>query len=371
MLFSEIVGQDAIKAQLLQSVQHNRIAHAQLFSGKQGVGKLPLALAYAQYICCEHRTATDACGVCPSCRKMAKLAHPDLHFVFPIVKTDKKSICDQYVEEFREAVLANPYLTVDDWLSSLAEEKQGMIYTEESNEIIRKLNFKTYEAPYKVMIIWMPEKMHNTCANKLLKILEEPSYDTVIVMVSDNPDLLLATIRSRVQNIAVPPIEVAPMVQQLKSVYSLADAEAAHVAHLSLGSYSAAQRLVSQSEKDQWNLSQFILLMRFAWKSDHEGLRSVVETIEKKGRESAKNFLAYVQYMIRENFILNLHISELNYMTKEELEFSRKFSIFINERNVEEITYELQKAEQEIEQNVNRKIVLFDMALKFTMLLKK
>ena len=371
MLFSEVIGQENIKTQLLKAVQQNRIAHAQLFSGKQGVGKLPLALAYAQYLCCENRSSTDSCGACPSCRKMAKLAHPDLHFVFPIVKVDKKTICDHFISDFREAVLADPYMSVTDWLSKIADEKQGMIYTEESNEIIRKLNFKTYEAPYKIMIIWMPEKMHNTCANKLLKILEEPSHDTVIIMVSDNPDMLLTTIRSRVQNINIPPIESIAITQSLKTDFSISDAEATHIAHLSLGSYSAAKGLIVQSEKDQWNLTQFIQLMRFAWQANYEALRTLTETIEKKGRESTKSFLTYTQYMIRENFIFNLQIPELNYMTEEEQDFSKKFSSFINERNVEKITEELQKAEQEIEQNVNRKVVLFDMALKFTTLLKK
>ncbi len=372
MLFADIIGQRAVKAQLLQAASTQRIAHAQLFTGKQGVGKLPLALAYAQYLCCERRTATDSCGECPSCRKFAKLTHPDLHLVFPIVKADKRvTICDHLVAEFREAVLDNPYLTLDDWLSCIADDKQGMIYTEESNEIIRKLNFKTYEAPYKIMIIWMPEKMHNTCANKLLKILEEPSHDTVIILVSDNPDMLLTTIRSRVQNVVVPPIELDALSEHLQREYSLEKDEAEHIAHMSLGSYSAAKNLVVQSDKDQWNFAQFVQLMRAAWRSDFVELRNWTETVEKKGREATKSFLAYAQYMIRENFIHNLHIAPLNYMRAEELAFSQKFSSFINYRNIEEIADELQRAEHEIEQNVNRKIVLFDLALKFTILLKK
>ena len=155
MLFSEIIGQDEIKQRLIQTVQKGRIPHAQLFCGISGVGKLPLALAYAQYICCTDRQSDDSCGKCPSCVKFAKLIHPDLHFVFPIVKNEAKklTVCNDFLPEFRQQVLENPYLTEDEWITSIAEGKQGQIYTNEGDEIIRKLSFKAYESEYKVMII--------------------------------------------------------------------------------------------------------------------------------------------------------------------------------------------------------------------------
>ncbi|MCE1156977.1 MAG: DNA polymerase III subunit delta, partial [Bacteroidales bacterium] len=174
MLFSHIIGQQAAKDRLIRTVAEQRIPHAQLFRGPEGIGKLALAIAYAQYICCENRSAADSCGKCPSCVKFAKLAHPDLHLVFPVIKPANKSsvVCDDFVADFREQVLATPYFGVDEWYARISDDaKQGMIYANESQEIIRKLSLKTYESEYKVMIIWLPEKMNNQCSNKLLKIL--------------------------------------------------------------------------------------------------------------------------------------------------------------------------------------------------------
>ena len=186
MLFSDIIGQELIKEQLRQTVRAQRLPHAQLFSGAEGVGKLPLALAYAQYINCENRNENDSCGVCPSCVKYNKLIHPDLHFVFPVIKPAGRSsvVCDDFINEFRAMVLENKHFSLNDWYARISgDAKQGMIYANESQEIIRKLNLKTYESEYKIMIIWLPEKMNNQCANKLLKILEEPPEKTVFLLV--------------------------------------------------------------------------------------------------------------------------------------------------------------------------------------------
>ena len=204
MFFRDIIGQDEIKQRFIQAVQTEQIPHAQLLSGKEGTGKFALAFALSRYLNCTGRLENDACGVCPSCVKMNKFIHPDLHFVFPIVKNDKRNkvICDDYLPEWRSFLSENIYFTYNQWLEEIGEGgKQGLIYTRESNEILRKLNLKTFEAPYKTMIIWLPEKMHPDCANKLLKILEEPPQKTIFLLVSEQPDEILTTIQSRSQQI--------------------------------------------------------------------------------------------------------------------------------------------------------------------------
>ena len=199
MFFKDVIGQDTAKQQLIQEVREGRIPHAQLFCGPAGVGKLPLAMAYARYICCPNRTETDACGTCPSCVKWNKLVHPDVHFVFPIVKSakGKKEVCDDYIADWRHLVLSNPYFSLNHWLNEMgAENGQAIIYAKESDEITRKLSLKSSEGGYKVTIVWLPEKLHEVCANKLLKLLEEPPEKTIFLLVSEAPEMILSTILS-------------------------------------------------------------------------------------------------------------------------------------------------------------------------------
>lgn len=385
MLFSEIIGQHEVKERFIKSVQEHRIPHAQLLKGREGIGKLRLAIAYAQYISCENKMPNDSCGVCPSCLKYNKLAHPDLHFVFPIVKPANKTsvICDDFLPEFRQMVLENPYFGVNDWFAfSSDDKKQGMIYSNESNEIIRKLNLKTYESEFKIMIIWLPEKMNIECANKLLKILEEPPEKTIFLLVSNLPDEIITTILSRTQPINVPlltneDIENA-LLDDERFDFSYEDAH--FVARVANGSYLEALRIANENEENCVNFDRFVQLMRLAWqvgnKKDHASLKTLRGWADELsspaiGRERQKNFLNYAQNMVRENFILNLHQKNLNYMTASEEEFSEKFSAFIHERNVENMMTELALAERHIEQNVNAKMVFFDLALKTIMLLKK
>jgi len=384
MLFANIIGQDEIKQRFIRSVQEQRIPHAQLICGVEGIGKLPLALAYAQYICCEHRTETDSCGVCPSCVKFSKLAHPDLHFVFPVIKPSGKSsvVCDDFLPDFRSYILQNPYFSVNSWFERIGGSgKQGMIYSNESDEIIRKLSLKTYESEYKIMVIWQPEKMHNTCANKLLKILEEPPAKTVFLLVSDAPDEIITTILSRAQRLNIPPIETKCMVDKLLEQYNMPAPEAELIARLANGNYIKATQTAEQREENKQYFDNFVLLMRTAWgiknfkdltkKGDSLiTLRKFSEDMAKIGRENQKSFFVYVQRMLRENFIYNFHQQDLNYMASYEQDFSTKFSPFINEGNVIGMMEELALAERHIEQNVQAKIVFYDLALKIIMLLK-
>jgi len=385
MLFSQIIGQKTIKERLIRTVHENRIPHAQLFRGREGVGKLALAVAYGQYICCKNRTEHDACGVCPSCVKYSKLAHPDLHLVFPIIKPANKDslVCDDFVNEFRELFLEDPYMGARDWFNKISKDsKQGVIYSSESQEIIRKLSLKTYESEYKVMIIWLPEKMHVTCANKLLKILEEPPAKTVFLLVSDQPETIITTILSRTQHIIIPALENEDIVSALTSnaEVTISPTDALNIARIAKGSYKKAKDLLSENDEHKENYDKFVQIMRDAWKvgnrKDYAALRSLKQWSDDisqstVGRERQKNFLVYAQHMLRENFILNLQQPELNYLNQTEADFSKNFSPFIHVGNVEDLMAEFALAQKHIEQNVNARMVFFDLALKIIMLLKK
>jgi len=385
MQFSEIIGHQDIKNRFVRSVLEQRIPHAQLLYGTEGVGKLSLAIAYAQFICCENRGATDSCGVCPSCVKYEKLVHPDLHFVFPVIKPSGRSsvVCDDYISDFRSMVLTNRYFSVNDWYQRISgDQKQGLIYSNESEEIVRKLNLKTYESEYKIMIIWLPEKMHESCANKLLKILEEPPEKTVFLMVSNSPDEIITTILSRTQHIHIPKLTENDIVLGLlrHPDMEISQHDALNISRISNGSMLNALAVLNEGDESKQNFERFVMIMRLAWqvgnRKDHASLKTLKKWSEDMasaaiGRERQKAFLNYAQRMTRENFIRNLQQPDLNYQTTYEADFSQKFSPFINERNVEDLMAEFALAERHIEQNVNAKMVFFDLVLKIIMLLKK
>jgi len=373
MQFKDIIGQQAVRDTLLTAVNNNRISHAQLFTGEPGIGKLALAIAFAQYISCTNKQGNDSCGQCPSCKKYQKLIHPDLHFVYPVVKSGnlKNPVSDDYIDQWREKVLENPYFDLNEWYSCLgAENSQGMIYKSESENIIHKLNFKTYESEYKIMIIWQPEKMNITCANKLLKMIEEPPSKTVFLLVSDNPDNIIKTILSRTQRIKIPRIDTDIITDFLVKKYAIESSKAATLARLASGSWSKACLLVETSEQDLHNLEAFKTIMRHCWS------RKVLDIIEWSkelstiGRERQKSFLMYALKMIRENFIMNIDRSELVYMSDEEKSFSQNFSPYINEANVLKIYSELEKSHGDIARNGNAKIVFLDMGLKLVKLIR-
>jgi len=385
MQFSDIIGQDGVKQRFIRSVSERRISHAQLLRGPEGVGKLALALAYAQYISCENRGETDSCGVCPSCVKYRKLAHPDLHFVFPVIKPPRSSsvVCDDFVSDFRAMILENPYFSVNQWYSRISDDnKQGLIYSNESEEILHKLNLKTYESEYKIMVIWLPEKMHINCANKLLKILEEPPEKTVFLMVSNAPDEIITTILSRTQHVNVPKLTEDDITLALidNRNFEVSQIDAVNIARISNGSLLNAFSILSENDETKQNFDRFVMVMRLAWQVGNRKDYAALKTLKKwsddmaassVGRERQKMFLIYAQRMIRENFVLNIQQSELNYLTTNEVAFSEKFSPFINERNVEDLMTEFSLAERHIEQNVNAKMVFFDLMLKVIVLLKK
>lgn len=374
MYFKDIIGQDELKRQLIHSAQTGVVPHAQLFTEKGGAGAFPLALAYARYLNCTNRTDEDACGHCPSCLKYDILAHPDLHFVFPIVskKSEKKEICDDYLPEWRNFLKEHTYFNIDNWMDYIdAGNSQALIYSKESDEIVRKLSLKIYEAEYRILFVWLPEKLHPTCANKLLKLIEEPPTHTVILMVSENPESILGTIQSRTQRINVRGIQPEAICNTMMSQFGLSREDAENVTHLSNGSYLKALETISTGEENRFFLEQFKSMMRNSWARNVKGMKHLAETLAGIGRERQKNFLAYCQHLVRENFVYRFQAPELNYMNREEAGFSVKFSPFINERNVIDIMNELAVAEQQITQNVNAKMVFFDLALQLTVLIKR
>ncbi len=373
MFFKEVIGQEAAKQRLIQEVREKHIPHARLFCGGEGRGKLPLAMAYARYLCCAHPTENDACGVCPSCVKWNKLIHPDVHFIFPIVRDSKhkREICDDYLPEWRRFVPNHPYFTLNHWLEEMGSENgQALIYAKESDEITRKLSLKSVEGGYKITLIWLPEKMHEVCANKLLKLLEEPPEKTLFLLVSETPELLLPTIQSRTQRFPVPPIAEVETAEALQQKYGINWEESLSIAHLANGNFIRALEAIHLNKEKQLFFDLFVQFMRLAYQRKVGKMKQWSEQLAGMGRESQKDFLAYAQRMIRENFIYNLHQKELNYMTRPEEEFATRFSPFVNERNVAEIMQELSQAGVHIEQNVNARMVFFDFALKMIRLLK-
>lgn len=355
MQFRDVIGQSAVKRRLIDAVSAGRVPHAQIFMGPAGVGKLPLALAYAQYLACPNRTAEDSCGVCPSCLQYARLQHPDLHFAFPIVKSDSVAVCDDVVSVFRETLLANPYMSLQDWYVALGvETKQGMIYEKEASEILRKLSLRAFGNGYKTMIVWQPERMNPYCANSLLKMLEEPPQGTLFLLVSDEPDKLLATIRSRVQEVLI-----------------------GHDPQLDL------HRAELQQSACQQYFEDFIALMRNAFtigqikdpEKKFASLRAIYEwslsmADAKVGRERQRAFLQYAQRQVRDNYIQNW-VPSLAHQTQEEAAFSSRFAPFIHSGNVERIMAQLDLAEQQITQNGNARMIFFDLCLQMIVLIKR
>lgn len=372
--FNDVTGQEELKNQLRQEIKEGRIPHAQLFCGAAGTGTLPLALAYARYISCPHHTETDACGVCPSCMKWEKLAHPDLHFMFPIVKNakNKKEVCDDYISEWRHLLTQNTYFSLSHWLSEMnAENGQAIIYAKESDEITRKISLKSSEGGYKIVIIWLAEKMHEACANKLLKLLEEPPEKTVFLLISELPEMLLSTILSRTQRRNVPPIEENEIASKLEQAFGIGANDSKSIAHLANGNFIKAIEAIQLNQENELFFELFVNLMRLSYQRKVREMKQWSEQLASMGRERQKNFLEYCQYMIRENFIYNLHRPEMSYMTQSEQNFATRFSPFVNERNVMGIMSELSEAQRHIEGNVNARIVFFDFSLKMIVLLKQ
>lgn len=373
MYFKDIIGQEGAKQILISEAQSGRMPHARLITGVSGRGGLPLAVAYARYLTCKNRNMTDACGECADCRMMNNLAHPDVHFAFPVVKRKgKDTTSDDLLKEWREMLASNPYADAPYWMEQMgAENQQPQIYVKESDEIIRKLSLKSSQGGWKIMIIWLPEKMNSDCANKLLKLLEEPPKSTAFLMVTEEPETLLPTIRSRMQQMNLPPVKEKCITEALYRNYGIAPETARQIAIRSGGSWTSALEAIHTDEEGQYFLELFISLMRLAYARRIREMKEWSETMATLGRERQKRFLEYALRMIRENFVSNFKQPDMVCMNDEEQGFATRFAPFVNEGNIIGICHELTEAEMHIARNVNARMVFFDLALKMIVLLVK
>ncbi len=374
MYFSDIIGLTDIKKHLIESVQKGYIPHARMIYGAEGVGKLPLAIAYARYLNCANPGETDSCGKCSSCLKIDKLAHPDLHFVFPMVqkKAEKLIVCDNYLPKWRSFLAENTYFNLSKWLQYIdAKNAQGLIYSQESEEIIRKLSLKSYEGKYKTMIVWLPEKMNVECANKLLKLIEEPPAQTIFLLISEDLERVITTIRSRCQPIHIRAIEHDIMIDAIRSNYNLSLNDAQSVAHIANGSYSKVMDIVESNEESKALLILFNKMMTASLSKKIKSIKEIAEELSRTGREVQKSFITYSLRMFREFFIINFNVPELVYLNKNEEDLGKHFSKSIHEGNIENLSKEFALAYKQIEQNGNAKIIFLDLCLKLTMLIKK
>ena len=374
MLFKDIIGQEEVKERLRQTVKEQRVSHAQLFLGASGVGKLALAIAYAQYVNCANRTDDDSCGECPSCIKFEKLAHPDLHFIYPVAanKEIKKPTSKQFVEQWRELLISQSgYTTLNEWYEAIdIENKQAIINKDDCNSIITTLAYKSYEAEYKVMIIWMADKLFHSAAPKILKILEEPPEKTLFILISEDQDKILPTIRSRTQIVKIPKIKDEVLVQALQDQKGCTAEEAKRIVNLSDGSYQLTVKNLESDADEQQNFILFRDWMRLCFKNDVVKLVNFVGDISKIGREKQKSFLSYALRTARNGILLNLHQHDLVKLEDEELDFTTKFSPFINQANIQQFTKEFDEALFHIERNANPSILFLDLSLKSMRLLK-
>lgn len=376
MQFKDIIGQEAVKQKLINSVRENRVPHAQLFLGSVGSGTFPLALAYTQYILCPNRTATDSCGVCPSCQKISKLVHPDVHFVFPSaankkVKKDPES--DLFIEEWRNFVLANnAYFDAQSWYQSLdIENKQGYISVRDAATLQRKLNLKAYEGDYKVGIIWMAEKMRVDTANKLLKLLEEPPEKTVFLLIAEDQDELLATIRSRTALMKIPRIENDVLQQALEEKFDCSENEAHDAAMIAEGDWLAGCCYVNDKDDEKFFFQTFQQWMRLCFLNAMSQLIDFANNIKTIGRERQKELLNYGLKVVRNAMLINNNLSDLVMLPNDEKNFVAKFAPFINPANTMQITELFEESINQIERNGNAQIIFLDDSFKLVLLLKK
>ncbi|NVO01957.1 MAG: DNA polymerase III subunit delta [Bacteroidetes bacterium] len=373
MLFKEIIGQFDVKKRLIQSVKERRISHAQLFLGPEGSGKLALAIAYAQYISCTDRQEEDSCGICPSCIKYQKLIHPDLHFFYPIAPTQKfpKPISSNFLPEWRTALInSNYYLNLNEWYDEIGlENKQGIINANDCNEIIKKVSLKPYESEFKIVIIWIVEKLFHAAAPKLLKNFEEPPEKTLFILISENRHQILNTILSRTQLVNIPKISDEPLENYLSSKFSNIP-NIKSITAIANGNYKAAQRLIEEFEDEKTNFETFRNWMLNCYNSKTIDINKFVDETSKIGREKQKALLSYSIRIFRDCVLMHYGNSSLVKQEQEMKNFLSKFYIFVNPSNILSINEEFNKSIFHIERNVNSKLVFMDLSLKMCNLLK-
>lgn len=367
MQFKHIVGQQAVKQRLINSVKENRVSHAQLFLGPAGSGSLALAVAYAQYLSCENRRDDDSCGECASCRKYEKLMHPDLHFSYPFFAKHKEDTAVTFIEEWREAFLAHPYLTLDIWRGFLdAENKQANINIAECHQIIKKLSFKPFESAYKILILWLPEYLDKE-GNALLKIIEEPQPNTLFLLVAQNQDQILNTILSRTQLIKIPAPGFDEIKEYLVEKHNQTPEAAAQIAYLSNGNIADALAML-QDESNSFH-GLFVQWLRLCFGNKGIEIVRFVDDAAKLGRENQKNFLRYGINFMRECCLLMAGAANLVHLPPAELETAQKMIKVMDLQLSQGIISELEKAHFHVERNANPKILFLDVSLQIVKLI--
>ncbi len=376
MRFKDIIGHNALKRHLAESIDKGRISHAQLFSGAAGVGTLPLAIAYAQYLNCTSRHDGDSCGVCPSCIKMQQLAHPDLHFVFPVNKQGKKSgevvLSADFMPLWREMVEeSGGYFTRQEWYDrlDLGKTLRGIISAREADEIIRRLQFKSYESEYKITIIWQPETMNEEAANKILKILEEPWDKTLFLLVSERTDLLLPTIISRTQEVAVKRLQNKDLMElgreMVQTGAQIDEQQLLNTARLAAGDVIEWRRLMGGTEDAMRKeaFEKFCSLMRLSYNDKHLELMDWADDVAQLSREQQRSMLLHAARLLRESYMLHAGLGQISYLWGEEAKFCQNFAPFIGNQNIEYLISEIETALRQVSQNGNSRIIFTHFAL--------
>ena len=374
MAFEQVIGQREVQQRLMRMVDEERLPHAIMLTGPQGAGKLALAIGFAKVLLSQGGE-TSMFGEPVESPMLRKLEHPDLHFTYPTIKlpsmsADHKPVSDDFAKEWHELVMAGPYFTMNEWLELMGGENQQAIITAgESDELVRKLSLKSSQGGYKVSIVWLPERMNHECANKILKLLEEPPSQTIFLMVCNEPEKLLETIRSRVQRVDVKKIDTEDIRQALMEKRGLTEDEAQRISRMANGSWLKALEMLSADSENELFLDMFQTLMRLSYQRKVKDLKTWSERMASLGREKQKRFLDYFLRLVRENFMYNFKQEDLCYMTQREEDFAKNFARFINEANVLPIYDLINKAIRDIGQNANAKIVFYDMALQMIVLL--
>lgn len=366
----------------MEMVQENRVPHALMFCGPQGCGKLAMALAFASYLLGERESAPEELTEEQKRTQamLRKWEHPDLHFTFPTIKTsdmggDHNPVSLDFIKEWKEMLLSQgPYVLISDWMQRMGKSdadfnKQAIITVEETDNISRELSMMSSQGGYKISLIWLPERMNIQAANKILKLLEEPPRQTLFLLVSENPELLLETIRSRTQRLDFKKIDNDLLEQALIERRALAQEMAHRIARIANGNWNAALEELDSGNENRQHLDMFIMLMRLAYMRNIHDLKKWSDVVATFGREKQKRMLDYFMHMLRESFMYNFRNPELSYMTQEEENFARNFARFINEANIIDISNLFEESKRFIAQNANPKIVFFDLALKIIVLL--
>lgn len=371
MRFSQIPANHSVKQKLIKSIETGRLAHAQLFTGDEGSASFALAWAYIQFLFCQNHTEQDSCGECSSCLKVEKMAHPDIHWSFPVTSgKQSQPTSDMFLEDFRALMTANPYSTEQQWYQQInADNKQGSISVKEAEELNRKIILKAYEGSFKVILIWHAEKMHTSTSNKLLKLFEEPPEKTIFLLITPKKEQLLPTIISRFQTVQVHPLRYDEMDAFFETKH-LSPENRSRLVSLAQGNINEAFNLLQETVTLDQQTSRFQKWMRLCYQAKIAELSDWVEVISKIGREQQKTFLKYALFMVRECLILNYASDNLQSLKKEEKEFSIKFAPFIHQNNVMDLIENLETASRDIERNANPRIVFNDLSLKLVLLLR-